>query len=422
MEDESLITRHLRPLHHSETLLINERSEVLETRNPVHRFGFGQSPFPIPEPLVAALREHASAKAYAPVQGIPELRTAVARFHANHDHVDWHPDRVLIGPGSKLLIYAVLAAFTRADVLLVSPSWVSYQPQAQLAGHTVYRLTSCAEDNWTLQPGALDKFCAQRGNPKRPLILILNSPGNPSGTDYEPDQLKALAHVMRQHRVIAISDEIYGMLHHQGQHRSLAQYYPEGTLVTGGLSKWCGAGGWRLGALHIPEALAPALKPVLLGVASETWSCVASPIQQAAIAAYDYGPDISAFVARQRQVLAFMGQRAARQLQDNAVQVRNPTGGFYLFPDFIPWNDTLRQQGITTSQALCTRLLNDAHVALLPGSAFGMPDQQLTARLAYVNFDGASSLASEADLSDLYQPIARGLNALVQWLQRLPRA
>ncbi|MBV0932590.1 pyridoxal phosphate-dependent aminotransferase [Marinobacterium weihaiense] len=412
------IDAFLRPINHSETLLINERSEQLESSRRVFRFGFGQSPFPVPACVAEGLRQQANAKAYLPVQGWKPLREAVAAFHRQQDSVDWQPERVLIGPGSKLLIYAVMASFTRAEVLLVSPSWVSYEPQAKLAGHKVSRLQANADSEWRLTPEMLDQFCHQRETPELPLILVLNYPGNPSGTTYSEDQLQALADVLRHHGVLVISDEIYGMLHHQGGHRSLARYYPEGTLVTGGLSKWCGAGGWRLGVLHVPEALSESLLPRLLGVASETWSCVTAPVQYAAVEAYAFGPEVASYVQRQREILSSLGQQAAGVLNEAGISTALPQGGFYLFPDFGQWREALARLNIHTSDQLCERLLTEAGVALLPGTAFGMPQEVLTARLSYVNFDGAAALTAAADeMIAVTQPVIDGLAAIVSWLQ-----
>ncbi len=414
------IDAYLRPINHSETLLINERSDQLAASRQVYRFGFGQSPFPVPAGVTEVLRRQAHEKAYLPVQGWLPLREAVAAFHRQQDGVDWQPARVLVGPGSKLLIYAVMAAFTRAEVLLVSPSWVSYEPQAKLAGHQVSRLQASAASEWRLTPEMLEAFCQARENPGVPLILVLNYPGNPSGTSYSEAQLQALAGVMRRHRILVISDEIYGMLHHRGEHRSLARYYPEGTLVTGGLSKWCGAGGWRLGVLHVPEGLAENLLPRLLGVASETWSCVAAPVQHAAAEAYRFGPEVAGYVQRERQILSDLGRRAAARLNAAGVLTAAPEGGFYLFPDFESWREPLAAGGITTSDQLCSSLLQDAGVALLPGSAFGMPQSELVARLSYVNFDGAAALQAEGDeLEEVLQPVLAGLEAIHGWLAQL---
>jgi len=416
------IEAFLRPINHSETLLINERSDRLESSRHVFRFGFGQSPFPVPASVTEVLRRHAHEKSYLPVQGWQPLREAVAAFHRQQDGVDWQSDRVLVGPGSKLLIYSVMAAFTAAEVLLVSPSWVSYEPQALLAGHQVSRLQTDAASEWRLSAEQLAAFCAERPNPELPLILVLNYPGNPSGTTYSEVQLQALAEVMRRHGILVISDEIYGMLHHQGEHRSLARYYPEGTLVTGGLSKWCGAGGWRLGVMHVPAALADTLLPRLLGVASETWSCVAAPVQHAAAEAYRYGEEIETYVANERRVLSLLGRRMAAALSEVEVMTAAPQGGFYLFPDFERWRTVLADNGITTSDELCSRLLQEAGVALLPGTAFGMPATELVARLSYVNFDGTAALEAKGDVLDqILQPVMEGAAAVTQWLRDIEK-
>lgn len=416
MTPELTLAPHLRRLPHSETLRINERSDQLSQHRYVVRFGFGQSPFPVPERLQHALAEHAHEKSYAPVQGLPELRSAVAAFHAREDNVDWSADRVLIGPGSKLLIYAALAAFEQAEVLLVSPSWVSYDPQARLAGHPVHRIKTSADNEWRLTPEDLERTCAEHSS-RVPRILIFNYPNNPTGISYDPTALEALAAVARRHNLLVVSDEIYGRLDHQGSHRSFAQFYPEGTLVTGGLSKWCGAGGWRLGIMHIPEAIADTLTPSLLGVASETWSCVATPIQFAAITAYEGHADVEDYLRQQRAILADLGQRCAERLNAADVITALPQGGFYLFPNFEAWRASLATRGITTASELCDRLLAEAGVALLPGSAFGMPPEQLTARLSYVNFDGARALAAKESLEDIFAPVLQGIDALCAWLE-----
>jgi len=246
------LAHQLTDTQHSETLLINEVSNRLAADNrPLYRFGFGQSPFPVPKHVVQALRSNAHRKEYLNAQGLPELRRAVADFHNQVDASDWHPDQIIIGAGSKILLYCLMAAVKSADVALISPSWVSYEPQAKLARHRVWRIKTRFEDRWRLTPEVLNRFCDMRNEPDRPLILVLNYPGNPDGETYSASALRDLADVMRRHHVYVISDEIYGLLHHKGEHVSLAQFYPEGTMVTSGLSKWCGAGGWRLGICHI---------------------------------------------------------------------------------------------------------------------------------------------------------------------------
>jgi aspartate aminotransferase len=118
-----------------------------------------------------------------------------------------------------------------------------------------------------------------------PRILILNSPSNPTGCVYNEEELKAVADVARKYRMLVISDEIYSELHHSGDHYSISRFYPEGTIVSGGLSKWCGAGGWRMGFWLFPSSMAWLRKSMLV-MASETYTSVASPIQHAARRAF----------------------------------------------------------------------------------------------------------------------------------------
>lgn len=406
----------------SDTLLINEQSRLLETQGRrITKFGFGQSPFPVFPPAVETLAEHAADKAYLPVQGMAALREQVAAFHRHLEGTDWRAERVLIAPGSKLLLFALMKALPRAEVLIPAPAWVSYAPQARLAGQPAVRLETSFDSRWLVTPAQLDRHCREHGPSLR--LLILNAPGNPTGLSYEPERQRELAAVAKRHGVLVLSDEIYGPLHHRGEHRPFALDYPEGTLTTSGLSKWCGAGGWRLGVLNVPEALGDALLTRLLGLASETWSSVASPVQAAAITAYSVTPALEAYLEAQRQWLSAIGRWCAQRLEAAGIRTHAPDGGFYLFPDFSAYREILRARGIATSAELTARLLEEAGIALLPGSAFGCESTQLTARLAYVDFDGAALL--ERDYPDDLESamvvpelatVRHGIEALVAWL------
>lgn len=193
--------------------------------------------------------------------------------------------------------------------------------------------------------------------------------------------------------MILLSDEIYGEIHHKGQHVSVARYYPEGTIVSSGLSKWCGDGGWRLGTFTFPKQLRWLLEAMAV-VASETYTSVSAPIQHAAVRAFEGGLEIERYLWRSRRILGALGRRSARKLKEAGASVSLPAGAFYLFPDFSPLRETLERHEITNSSALAEALLEEAGVAVLPGVDFGRPEAELTARLAYVDFDGARALAA----------------------------
>ncbi|MEE8526720.1 MAG: aminotransferase class I/II-fold pyridoxal phosphate-dependent enzyme [Thermoanaerobaculia bacterium] len=383
----------LRQLKPSATVAINERSAQLRRDGRrIFRLGFGQSPFPVPAVVVEELRRHAHEKNYLPVRGLAELRQAVADHHRNLLGDGLGPEQVLVGPGSKELMFHLQLAY-EGDLLLPSPSWVSYAPQARILGRRVEMLPTRAEDGWCLQAAELDRFC--RRHPERPRLLILNYPSNPVGTSFAAEDLAALAEVARRHRLLVLSDEIYGRLDHRGEHESIAPLYPEGTILSSGLSKWCGAGGWRLGVFVFPQPLRWLLD-AMATLASETFTTTSAPIQYAAVRAYRGGQEIDDYLLQSRRVLGALGRQVAARLRQARIAVADPRGGFYLFPDFTTHADRLRARGVDSSEAFCERLLTDTGVALLPGADFGRPPTELTARLAYVDFDGRQALESAA--------------------------
>jgi aspartate aminotransferase len=419
---------HLNPrvkaLRPSATLAMNERSaQLARAGRTVYKLGFGQSPFPIPPTVVAALQANAFQKDYLPVKGLPALRAAVAAFHRRFHGLTASAEDVLIGPGSKELLFLAQLVY-QADLILPAPSWVSYEPQARLLGHAVHWVQTQRAAGWRLTPAELEQVCQATAGRAR--LLVLNYPNNPTGLSYDAAQLAALAEVARQHGLLIVADEIYGELQHAGQHVSIARFYPAGTVVSSGLSKWCGAGGWRLGTFCFPPELRW-LQDAMACVASETFSAVAAPIQHAAVTAFECAEPIEQYLTQARRVLRALGRSVSRRLQNLGVNAPQPDGAFYLFADFTPHNARLHARGLTTSAALCEELLNETGVALLPGSDFGRTTAELTARLAYVDFDGAAALTaaervpaaeelSEAFLRAHCGQVLTALDRLGEWL------
>ncbi|MCH8507015.1 MAG: aminotransferase class I/II-fold pyridoxal phosphate-dependent enzyme [Ectothiorhodospiraceae bacterium] len=419
---------NVRGMGQSATLAINERSaELAASGRQVYRFGLGQSPFPVPAPVEAELKNNAHQNDYLPVRGLRVLREAVADFHRRTQGVEFSADDVLIGPGSKELMF-ILQLVYYGDLVIPTPSWVSYAPQAHIIGRQIRWLETRAENDWRLLPEELERLCAQ--DPTRPRILILNYPNNPTGDSYTADELRALASVARKYRVVLLSDEIYGEVQHRGQHVSVARYYPEGTIISSGLSKWCGAGGWRLGTFAIPANLHWLLDAMAV-VASETYTSTSAPIQYAAVRAFHGGLELERYLQHSRRILRALGNHCWQRLsQHGQLSLPKPRGGFYLFPDFSHHREALAARGIHSSDELCDALLEDTGVAMLPGSAFGRPRQELTARMAYVDFDGARALAAledresaaelDAQYLNTYCPkVMDGVEQIVHWVQRL---
>jgi aspartate aminotransferase len=391
------INLNVRGMRPSATVAINEHcNRLLAEGREIYKLGLGQSPFPVPEPVVEELRTNAHQKDYLAVTGLPALREAVADYHRRRDGYFGAADDVLIGPGSKELMFLLQLVYY-GDLVIPTPAWVSYAPQAKIIGRNVSMLATYSENNWQLTPEQLDEHCAEDSG--KPRLVILNYPSNPTGRTYNPTELEALAAVARKHRMIVLSDEIYGETHHSGEHISISRWYPEGTIISSGLSKWCGAGGWRLGTFAFPQELRWLLD-AMASVASETYTSTSAPIQYAAVRAFNGGTEIERYLWLSRRILAALGQWVADALNGAGISTLDPRGGFYLLPDFTPLAENLLRRGITTSRVLCERLLEETGVAILPGSVFGRSESELTARIAYVDFDGARTLEALAQAGE----------------------
>ncbi|MDR9456940.1 MAG: pyridoxal phosphate-dependent aminotransferase [Salegentibacter sp.] len=401
----------------SQTLLINTQSKNLAVQNKkVIAFGFGQSPFMPPKSVLEALKNSAHHKEYSSVQGDLELREYMAQFHKAHNGLQVDPENILIAPGSKILIFNILLAFEKADVFIPAPSWVSYSPQAKLAGHNVIKVNTSFEERWRISSKSINE--AAKNKQHEASVMILNYPGNPDGLSYTEDELKDIAQASKALNILVISDEIYGLLDHNHSHLSFSNYYPERTITTTGLSKWCGVGGWRFGAALLYNNIEPEFKQALIGIGSETYSCAPTPVQLAAKVAYKNYDEIVPYLKKQTHILNQIGNFCAEQLNSSGIRVHLPQGGFYLFPDFSLHKEKLNNYGVKTSNDLCQQLLKDTGVALLPASAFGFDQDYLAARLAYVDFPDPAEKV-EFDLNTDCPNVIEGIYLICAWISNI---
>jgi len=408
-----IIKEQINRLKPSATLTINEESNKLKkSGKKVYKFGFGQSPFPVPESIVSALKNNANKNTYLPIQGLEELRSAIANYLNKNNNNNFKFDDIIIGPGTKELMFLTQIAF-QGEILLPAPSWVSYQPQALIAKNKVHWIQTTDSSNWFPTAGQLENKIKNIKN--KNLLLFINSPNNPSGTVCK--NLQEIAEVAKKYKLIILSDEIYSQLTFDNQYKSISNFYPEGTIISTGLSKWCGAGGWRLGFFAIPDQL-KVLKNSLKILSSESFTSVSAPIQYAAIEAYK--GDHSAYLNTVRKILSFAGNYVYENLKSNAVNVTKPEGGFYLFPEFT-------NAIFSSSSVMCKDILNKTGVALLPGSDFGLHSNKMVARLSYTDFDGSNFLKNtpgsknldKVDLEKYAPNIVEGVTKLKKWSNSL---
>jgi aspartate aminotransferase len=410
---KNIIKKNLNNLEPSATLAINEKSKKLILKGKkVYRFGFGQSPFPVPEQIVSVLRKNANKKEYLPMQGLPELREVVSKYLSKKTGSSFSEENIIITPGSKEGMFLMHMAFN-GDIILPAPSWVSYAPQAKIASNKVHWIQTSADNNWFPTAEELEKKIRSIKN--KNIILILNSPNNPSGTTC--NKLKELSKIAKKYKIIILSDEIYADLKFDKKYESISKYYPEGTCITGGLSKWCGAGGWRLGFFAAPKQLNEFMDNLKV-LASETFSTVNSPVQYAAVEAYK--GNYNEYKLKTINILKAVGNYVFENLRSNRVLINSPQGGFYLMPEFI-------NKKYKTSSDMCVTILKETGVALLPGSAFGFRPNKMLVRLSFTDFDGSAFLKSisvsknitNSDVEKYAPNVVAGVKILSNWAKKL---
>ena len=407
-----MIKNKIKNLDLSPTLKINEISKNLENDGKeVIKFGFGQSPFQVPDQVVEELKKNAHQKSYLPTQGLHELREVIAKYESKKKNNNFTPNQIIVGPGSKELMFLLHISFD-GEIILPTPSWVSYQPQSIIADNKFHWIKTTSENNWHPTAENIENLILK--DKEKNYLLFLNSPNNPSGQVCK--NLREISEIVKKYNIIVLSDEIYSELTFDENYDSISNYCSDKVIVSNGLSKWCGAGGWRLGYFVIPNKLNQ-LKNSIKVLASETFSAVSAPIQYAAISAFNI--DHSDYIRKSKVILKGIGEYVYRNLKSNNVVMNKPMGGFYLMPEFLNKN-------FRTSADMCTDLLNKKSVAILPGFDFGFPKDKMITRLSYTDFDGknfmskiSSDTSIDEELINKFAPkITEGIKRIKDWVEK----
>ncbi len=408
-----MIKDNVKDLKPSSTLKINEICKQLEEKGKkIFKFGFGQSPFEIPKNIVDELKNNAHQNKYLPMQGLDQLRRSVAKYISNRKNYNYNADHVVIGPGSKELMFLLHVIFD-GEIILPIPSWVSYAPQAIIGRNKIQMLQTKRENNWFPTGSEIEKIILK--DKSKNYLLFLNSPNNPSGQICE--NLEEISEVAKKYNLLILSDEIYSELSFSENYRSISDFCPEKTIISTGLSKWCGAGGWRLGYFIIPDNLKN-IKKTLNVLASETFSAVSAPIQYAAIQAHE--GDYNDYLRLSKKILQAVGNYVYENLNSNKILISKSQGGFYLMPEF---------QGakFNSSSEMCKKILEISGVALLPGSDFGFDKKKMLARLSFTDFNGKNFMSeckknNHLDnelIKKLAPKVVEGVEKLKKWSESI---
>ncbi|MFI8519231.1 pyridoxal phosphate-dependent aminotransferase [Streptomyces sp. NPDC085481] len=329
-------------------------------------------------PVLPALRERLEAaageNAYGPVPGSPALREAAAGYWARRG-IGVDPGRVVAGPGSKPLLFALLLAIG-GDVVVPVPSWVSYAAQARLAGARPLPVPILPGEGGVPDPDRLrEAVVAARAEGRDPRAVVVTVPDNPTGTIASPATVRRLAAVARELDLVIVSDEIYGDLVYDPSTpaETPALHAPERTVVTTGLTKNLALGGWRTGVARLPDGeLGRDLHARLVPVASQIWSSPPAPVQTAAAYAFTEPPEVTARIVASRRLHESVARAVAGHFTAAGAHLAPVRATCYLYPDFTPVVDRLaRTHGIRDGDDVA-RFLGERHgVGVLPASAFG---------------------------------------------------
>lgn len=335
------------------------KAKALEAsgREVVH-LEIGEPDFDTPEHVIAAAQQALDKgfTHYVPAPGIPELRTAVTEFLERTGRMTTTPDRVLITPGAKpIMFFTIMALCEEGDeVLYPDPGFPMYASIAAFAGAKPVPVPLREENGFVIDPDELRSLVTDRTK-----LLILNSPHNPCGSASTPEQLRAIAEIAIEHDLVVLSDEVYWALRYDGDHHSVLDLdgMAERTILLDGWSKTFAMTGWRLGFGVFPQPLVEPVTRLLIN----SVSCTSAFSQYAAIAALE-GPwdDVDRMLAafRERREVIVSGLNAVP-----GVSCVEPGGAFYAFPN-------ISELGVSAA-TLADRLLDEAGVACLPGTSFG---------------------------------------------------
>jgi len=397
MKMNQALSNRINNLSESQTLEMARLSrELKEQGHDVISLSLGEPDFNIPEFIKDAAKQaiDENYSSYTPVNGYTNLRKAISHKFKRDNNLYYSSEQIVVSTGAKQSIANVLMCLINPgdEVLLPVPYWVSYEAMTQLSEGKTTAIKTNIENDFKITAEQLEKSITARSK-----VLLFSSPCNPSGSVYTKNELKAIAEVIVKHKnLYVISDEIYEHIVFDGKHESIASFdfIYDRVITINGLSKAFAMTGWRLGYLGAPLWIAKACTKMQGQITSGT-NCIA---QRAAIAALEADPKRIAYMQK-----SFLARRnlLINQLKGiNGIKLNNPAGAFYLFIDISSYFGKKTTDGHTIKNAsdLCMFILNECHVALVTGEAFGDPN---CIRISYA--------ASENNISEATKRIKESL-------------
>ncbi|MDG2053782.1 MAG: pyridoxal phosphate-dependent aminotransferase [Phycisphaerales bacterium] len=407
------LSNRVKSIPSSVTLQVTARIRELKAEGKdVIGFGAGEPNFTTPEVIsqaaIASLQ--AGVTGYQPVPGTNPAREAIAEKLRSENGINCQASDIVISAGGKHSIYLVCQALLDMgrgqEVVLPTPAWVGYRPSIELSGGTVVEVPGSTENDFKITPQQLDEAITENTT-----MVIFNTPSNPCGTAYTPDEIRALAEVLASHpKPLILSDEIYEKLLYGGfDHLSFGSIpeIADRVITINGLSKSFAMTGWRIGYTCAPGTVGGekgGLAKAMTRLQSQMNTCITSFTYAAVEAAMR---DADADVAMMREAFAERAQVIYEQIcQWPEVQCPKPTGAFYAFPDISAYFGRVSPAGkpIESAVDFASALLEETLVAVVPGEDFGE-----IAR-GHVRLSFATTL----------EQIVEGCQRVEQWLSKIP--
>jgi aspartate aminotransferase len=355
------LSKRVKEIKPSPTLSLDAKAkELISKGEDIISFGAGEPDFPSPDEACEwgkrAIDEGKTK--YTAVDGIPELKKAVAKRFEDFFGVKYDTKEIIVTPGAKMAIYEALFSLVDEgdEVIILSPYWVSYPDMVKMVGGIPKFVETKPENNFEPNPDDIANAISTRTK-----VLILNFPCNPTGAVASPDVFKEIAKIVSKKDVFVISDEIYGTLVYDGVFESFARFLKEKTLVIWGMSKTYSMTGWRIGFALGPEKIISAMRKVQ----SQTTSNPTTISQYASLGALE--EETQNFVKETTEKFKQRRDLIFNLLCELGIKCVKPRGAFYIFPDV---SEFLGDK-VKTTDELSDFLLENYKVLVIPGSGFG---------------------------------------------------
>lgn len=383
-----ILANRVYAVNEPQTIAMSKKArELMATGVDVVNLSLGEPDFETPQHIkaaaIAAIEQNFTY--YTPVAGIPELREAISKKLLEENGLHYAPDEIVVSTGAKhAIMNTIMALINKGDeVIIPTPYWVSYSEMVKLMEGVPVFIAAPLEQEYKITAAQLEAAITPKSK-----AFLFSSPCNPTGSVYNREELADLVAVFAKHpQITIISDEIYEYINFEGKHVSIGTFEEVNNRVVtiNGLSKGFAMTGWRLGYLAAPKAIAQACEKIQ----SQYTSATSSITQKAAVAALTGSREpslkmVEAF--KRRRQLMLEGLNTIPGIRTN-----QPTGAFYFFPDISYFlGKTFNGVEIKTATDLCMYLLNEGHVSMVTGEAFGNDN---CLRISYATSDEKLTMA-----------------------------